>query len=383
MITPAALAYPYSAIWVYPWDLLAEGLDESLGHIASLGIRGINLAVSYHSGMLLLPHNPRQKVRFLEDGAVYFQPQPDQFHGLAIQPRVSELAHHADPLAAICAAAQRHGIEVIAWTVCCHNTYQGERHSDLVLQNAFGDPYPFALCPSQPEVQCYLEALLRALSAYPLRAIQLESYDYMGFYHGHHHEKVLMPLGSVAAELMGLCFCPACQRAAEQANLDFEALRRETRQYLEGVLAGHIAPATERSALSVLPVLALYYELRERTVTSFLHRLIRASAKPLSPIGISASAVRELGPRVGEVTICTYRVAPEDVAADIRAARNLVGSAPRLAIGIEATPLTSPSATNLAGKVRAAWDAGANALYFYNYGLMPLSSLQWLGEALK
>jgi len=66
----------------------------------------------------------------------------------------------------------------------------------------------------------------------------------------------------------------------------------------------------------------------------------------------------------------------------VRAARAAVGPDVRLAIGLEATPHLSPSAENLAAKVRAAWEAGAEGLYFYNYGLMPLRSLGWLAQAL-
>jgi hypothetical protein len=54
-----------------------------------------------------------------------------------------------------------------------------------------------------------------------------------------------------------------------------------------------------------------------------------------------------------------------------------------LGIGIDAAPHLSPTAENLSAKVREAWAHGADELYFYNYGLMPLRSLDWLGAALQ
>ncbi len=374
-----------TAIWTYPWDLLAEGLDESLGRIADTGMTAISLAVSYHAGMLLLPHNPRQKVRFLEDGAVYFRPRPDHFRGLSLQPRVSELAGPIDPLGEICLAGGRQGLEVVAWTVCCHNSYQGQQRLDVVTRNAFGDRYPFALCPSQPEVRRYLGALLRALSDYPLRAIQLESYGYMGFRHGHHHEKVLLNLGPLASYLMGLCFCPACQRAAEESDIDYAQVRRLVRRWLERAFEGQVkepAAFSRAAAISELPGLAPYLEMRDQVVTQTVGELSRASSKPLALLG-AAPKMEETATQIEEITVCLYRVSPKEVEEGARAARAQTDPSLSLTIGLDATPLLSPSEDNLAAKIQAAWDAGADGLYFYNYGLMPLRSLAWLRGALR
>jgi len=377
---------PTAAIWAYPWDLLAEGLDQSLERIARAGLTGISLAVSYHAGMLLLPHNPRQKVRFLEDGAIYFRPPPGHFDGLVIQPRVSELAKEMDPLTDICEAAQRHGLEVVAWMVCCHNSHQGARHPDAVTRNAFGDPYPFALCPSQPSVREYLCALVAALSQYPLAALQLESYSFMGFRHGHHHEKVLLDLGPLPTFLMGLCFCPACRGRAEAEGIDFETVRAATRTYLEDTFEGRVASpqALSREVLTdELPALAPYLQMRDRVTIDMVRSLAQASARPISLLGVTREVLDETAPCIAEVTESAYRLAPQEVAEATRQARALVGPSMRLGIGIEANPHLSPTRDNLVAKVRAAWDSGADGLYFYNYGLMPLRSLGWLGDALR
>jgi hypothetical protein len=375
----------FTALWSYAWDLMAEGLDESLGRIADLGLKGISLAVSYHSGMLLLPHNPRQKVRFLEDGAVYFRPQPERFRGLALQPRVTALAEQIDPVGEICRAASRHGLEVVAWTVCCHNSYQGEHHPDLAEHNAFGDPYPFALCPSQPEVQAYLEALLKALNSYPLRALQLESACYMGFHHGHHHEKIQVNLGPLSSYLMGLCFCSACRQRALAAGLDFEALRLAVQSYLARAFEGEVnepSSASRAVVVAELPLLEPYLAMQDRVHTNMIARLAQSSTIPISLLD-PVPHFQEIAFQIGEVTACAYRLAPDEVTRDVRVARAEVGPATRLAVGLEISPRFTPTAENLAAKVQAAWEAGGDGLYLYNYGLVPLRSLRWLGEALK
>ncbi len=373
-----------ASIWCYAWDLLAEGLDESLGRIADAGLTGISLAVAYHSGMLLLPHNPKQKVRFLEDGALYFRPHSGHFAGLTMQPRVSELATWRDPLADICEAASRFGLDVDAWTVCCHNSYQGERHPRLSTENAYGDRYPFALCPAQPDVRAYLGALLAELSDYPLRVLQLESYTYMGFKHGHHHEKVLLNLGPVSSELLGMCFCDACRQTAEQANIDFEKVRQDTLRYLGRTLAGnaHEPESTSDEALvEVVPSLEPYLTMREGVSASMVKHLSRAG-KPLALLGVTSQVLDQARDSIAEMHGSAYHHTPAEVTDSVREARDLVGEDMCLGIGIEANPHMSPTRDNLVAKIHAAWDAGADRLYFYNYGLMPLQSLSWIKSGL-
>ena len=49
-------------MWLYPWDAIDEGISQVLDTIETrAGIRDVALAVAYHSGQFLLPHNPRRK----------------------------------------------------------------------------------------------------------------------------------------------------------------------------------------------------------------------------------------------------------------------------------------------------------------------------------
>jgi hypothetical protein len=363
----------FTALWAYPWDLLDEGLHESLGRIASLGFRGISLAISYHAGLLLLPHNPRGHVRFLEDGALYFG-ATERFRGLAIQPRVSSLVGPDDPLERICTAASAEGLDVVGWTVCTHNSHLGNRHPDMVMRNAWGDPLYYALCPSHPDVQAYLEALVAAASRYPVAALQLESYGFMGFPHGHHHEKINLPLPPETQDLMGICFCPACLDRARAAGVDGESLRQRVAAYLARALDG--APGEPP------PDLDAYYAVRDDTVAGLVQRLAQASAAPLNLLGVRPAVLRKATDAIAEVTTTAHHAQAGEVAATVQAARALVGHNRHLAVGLECTPLYSPTRENLAAKIGAAWKAGADSLYCYNYGLMPLRSLEWLRRAL-
>lgn len=51
----------YIGMFVYPWDILDEGIDQALGNLADeVGIDAIHLATTYHSVKMLLPHDPRR-----------------------------------------------------------------------------------------------------------------------------------------------------------------------------------------------------------------------------------------------------------------------------------------------------------------------------------
>jgi hypothetical protein len=69
---------------------------------------------------------------------------------------------------------------------------------------------PHALCFANDDVYNYLKALCRDLATnYPMWGIQLESFGWMSFNHGHHHERDLVGLTSLEQQLMGLCVCEA------------------------------------------------------------------------------------------------------------------------------------------------------------------------------
>ena len=206
-----------------PWDLLDEGPVNALRQARDLaGADAVNLAVTYHAGLFLLPHNPRRRLYAAEDGVVYFRADPKWFGG-GPQPTLSNLTDAVDPLAQTLAAATTVDLGVRAWMVCCHNSRLAQAQPNLAVQNALGDRLPFGLCPLQPGVQQYLAGLIDALSVYPqLEGIELEALYWQPAEHSWHHAKFGMPLDAQAWFLFGLCCCDAwrgwMQRPATPAS---------------------------------------------------------------------------------------------------------------------------------------------------------------------
>ena len=186
-----------AGLFTYAWDLEAEGYDAAVGKIADAGFTSINLATSYHAGKFLLPRNPKRRVYFAEDGALYFKPDLERYG--RIKPRVHSLAETGDdPVTKLHAAIKPHGLTYTAWTVCLHNSWLGEHYPDATMHTAFGDPLIHSLSPAHPDVRIYLVTMLTDLvSRYEVAAIQLESPGYMGFMHGYHHEIIGADLDAV------------------------------------------------------------------------------------------------------------------------------------------------------------------------------------------
>jgi hypothetical protein len=89
----------YASIYAYPWDVRDETPRVFCRNVhEQLGVDTVSLAVSYHAAKLILPHYPRRKVYYPEDGALYFRPDPAAFAGSAIQPHVGTLAREEDVL---------------------------------------------------------------------------------------------------------------------------------------------------------------------------------------------------------------------------------------------------------------------------------------------
>lgn len=383
-------------LWAYPWDLLDEGLDAALKRVADAGIAEVSVAVLYHGGMLLLPHNPRRKVYFPEDGVAYYAPDDRFYGGTALKPTQSTLTKDCDPLDQICRAAASCDLETVAWVVCLHNGRLGLENPSLTLENAFGDHYPYALCPSQPDVGAFLEGVVADLSRrYPLAKIEVEALYHQRYPHDWSHPKEGTNRTQIAADLLSLCFCRACLKAGQEAGVDGAAVRQAVRSILEDQLRGETGSAADLSTPDQIedlgPEGAAYIATRTRSVTNLLERLTTASEVGIHGIvgsGLlgreqwSGLALDEWATRCEGLTINCYQpgsrpsVDEEILEAGARAGESA------LYIGLQATWPHVTAAAQLEQRVTAARTAGADGVAIYNYGLMPLSHLAWVKGAL-
>lgn len=389
-----------AGIFTYPWDLADEGHDLALGRIAGAGLTAVNLACAYHAGRFLLPHNPRSRVRYAEDGALYFR--PDRAASGRLRPRVSALVRDdGDPLTDLDRARRGHGLDLVAWVVLLHNSWLGERRPERAQRNAFGDVHRHALCPADRDVRAYAVAVVTDIvRRAEVAAIELESPGYMGFAHGDHHELTGVALDPVQEALLGVSFHPAELDRARAAGVDGKRLRGRVAGLLLGAWEGRAAlhdaegPTSEARALLDDPEFAAYRRVQGEVAASLAAELrdaIRATS-PATEVrhfaALGAGGIAELPgaaaalPEVADGALTGYARADEEVGGRVAALRRVMGDKPVHGMVRAIAPDTV--AADQVGPRVAAWRAaGVDGIDFYNYGLMTLPMLDAIGAALR
>lgn len=384
-----------AGIFTYAWDLEAIGYDRVVGELAGGGFTAVNLATAYHAGKFLLPRNPRHRVYFAEDGALYFQPDLSKYG--RIRPRVSALVSaDGDPASRIQRAAAAHGLDYVAWIVCLHNSWLGERHPDATMHTAFGDPLIHSLSPAHPDVREYLVAMVRDLvSRYEVAAVELESPGYMPFVHGYHHEIIGVELDPVQQRLLGISFNPVEIAGATEQGIDAEGLRVRVADLLDAcwnrglaVTSAH-GPVAGAAAILDDPEMHAYLGWQNEQVVSLMGLVRKAIAhsSPATRIRHFASmnaatpaddSARELL-GTGDAILAGYASSDSDAHARAEIARAL-GKETWGMIRAIAPDMTDPA--DVASRVEAWRAAGVDGIDVYNYGLMTTPMLDAVAAAI-
>ncbi len=375
----------WAGIFTYAWDLEAIGYDRVAGQLADAGFTAINLATAYHAGKFLMPRNPRHRVYFAEDGALYFQPDLSKYGRM--RPRVSSfVSADRDPASRVQRAAEAHGLQYVAWLVCLHNSWLGERYPDVTMHTAFGDPLIHSLSPAHPDVRTYLVAMIRDLVArYDVDAVELESPGYMDFLHGYHHEIMGVDLDPVQQRLLGISFNPVEITGASHHGIDAERLRSRVADLLDACWNRGIAvmeaegggPVQEVSALLNDPEMQAYRAWQQDQVVSLM-TLVReaiAHSSPATSIRHFASMNAAAPPddsvrallETGDAVLAGYASSDDD--AKIRAAAAKSTGKETWGMIRALAPDTTDTAS-IQPRVDAWQSAGVDGIDFYNYGLM-------------
>ena len=388
------------SMWAYPWDVQEQGLAGTFGDLRDrAGLNTISLATSYHAGRFLQPRSPVNKAYFPEDGTVYFRTNEVLWQDKEIRPLVAQhVTKHGDMLRALIDERSNGGLRVSCWTVCLHNTRLGLLHPSHVTRNAFGNPNYYNLCPSSPAARDYVVTLVKDVTThYKPDMLELESPNFMGFAHEFHHEKDGVGLNAEDDFLLSLCFCDHCMARAGKAGVNADAARR--------MVAGFIAEMCEReipekqfpdfpsAGIDVFKAwrdLHAYLQWRTEPVTSLIKE-IRDQADPATKIvlidlkdgwlgGVDLEAVGKL---CDGAILCCYDMQPDAVAEVIKNGRKALGSDKYLGFGCRLFYPEITSGADLAARTKAAIEAGADGINFYNYGLVPAKRLDWVRAALE
>lgn len=134
------------------------------------------------------------------------------------------------------------------------------------------------------------------------------------------------------------------------------------------------------------PEVEAYVLWRFEPVTSLVAE-IRAAADPASRIEViddgwrSGSDPAALGRICDGILLCAYDRSPAAVGADAAAVRRLLPAQCRLGVGMRLFYPEMKEARDIIDRTRAAIDAGAREMHYYNYGLVPAARLDWVRTA--
>ncbi|MBF8295766.1 MAG: hypothetical protein HW389_2311 [Bacteroidetes bacterium] len=377
------------SMWIYLWDLVDEGYEKVLRNLSENGLTSISLATAYHAGKFLAPHNPKRKVVFLEDGTVYFKPDPKMYG--RIHPRINSLVKAGHGLEKAKKAADKFGFKTRAWVVCCHNTPLGMTYPDIASESAFGDKLYHNLCPSNDDVRRYIRSLVSDIASHGVDAIELEALQFQGYTHGSHHEREGIELNSAARFLLGLCFCPSCIKRAQSTRLDLAPIRRFTKQKLEAWFADPAVTAEKYPGLDKLPsdVFNPMLEWRKSVISSFVEEVAEGgrgselrqmvSVDPLARKLVSVDPAAS-AKATGGILALGYVKDGVALREPLKALQAAIGAA-KITLGLQVGLPESGGKKEFLGKISTAKELGVNSFNFYNYGFIPSQNLTWIKEA--
>jgi hypothetical protein len=357
------------------------------------GCNSVALAMSYHVSTYFLPHNPRRKLYYGEDGAIYFHPDESYYTGSRIRPRVSEVVTGPEYMPAMVEKMRARGLKFWAWLVYCYNHHLPAQFRDAAKHDAFGNPCLAQLCPASPDFRTYALGLTRDIvTNYKPDVVHLESLSYLHFRYGFRNPKVLVNITPFQEFLMGLCFCRHCITAADSAGMDGEAFKTDVADYLERELARNptpeeMKPFTEETIRETFGGrLARYLDVRTQTATSLFlaaAQIVHDAGGRTSHAGLGDQWVNGLDSgRLREaLDIVPVGIAGEAGELPTKVAEIREGLAPNVEVLADIRPANFTSKEEMANRLRALGKAGVDGFTFYNYGLIRREHLKWIGAA--
>ncbi|WP_232665257.1 hypothetical protein [Pseudonocardia sp. TRM90224] len=373
--------------FAYTWDVLGD--PAAADRIAELGVDTVTLQASYHSVRATTAWHPRHRVVHAQHAAGYFRLRPEAWAGRQLVPPAPEWGvDDPDRFGTAAAALAEAGLRVEAWMVLTHSSALGTANPQLTVRNAFGESYPYALCPAREAVREYASTLVAEVCAqYDVPTLMLEACGWLGFEHGSHHEKTSgTDLSACGRDLLSICLCTACSAALVDRGVDAERLAADVRALVDGEQQrGVPAGATVAEAIGDERAQALY---AHRTgVISGMVRDARALAGEREVLLMVTDNPQATGPDVG-LDLATF---DEQVDAYVLKCWETAGAADRIAATAARTSVPLVANATVVGDrpdgtaemIAAVAAAGAGQARYYHAGLASPARLGALRAAVK
>lgn len=358
--------------YAYPWDFLDD--PAAADRVAGLGLAAVAVAANYHTVRAATPLHPHRAMMRAEHAACYLPVRTGAWSGRRLVPATPSWLPTTDSFGQARAALRGH--DVYAWIVFTHNSLLGRAHQDLVVRNAFGEPYEYALCPSAEPVADYCVTLAtEVVKLGEPDGVVLEALGPLGAAHGGHHEKTdLSGWSALQRRLLGVCFCAACRGRYQAAGLDPDEVAASVRAGLapdaEGDTVGEAGAVIAQVRATVVRELRTRVITAIREIHSGLRITLHASGDPWAT-GPFTTIAGGLGAPVD----CLVATCWQDEAAE-RELGQLHGQAP--ATGGYLLADASWQAGDPAERIARYRAAGMTEAHLYHLGLVGPAGLRTL-----
>ena len=301
-----------------------------------------------------------------------------------------------------------------AWVVLLH-VDRGRAIEPYAQRNAFGDAYLTQLCPANPEVRAYARAVIAEIASRGVDSILMESFHFVPFPHGYHHERAFVELTPLISFLLSLCFCESCVGTAGSRGVDIGSLRDAVRSTIRrGLSSADADPAAIDDPTHARTMfggeLGGFLDTRSDVVTSLVRELVETAREanpetalvPIDeggaikgyaagrPTGAPAPSLswqlgvdlRQVADAAGAIEVMAYASTAERVMTDLGAYASAIPDSARLGVILRPLRPDCDGPGNLRSKVEVAAALNVDRLDFYHYGLAPLEALDWVKSAL-
>ncbi|WP_457030635.1 hypothetical protein [Kitasatospora sp. P5_F3] len=348
----------------FPWDVLGD--PAFAGRVSEAGLDAVTLAVSYHSTRAATPQHPHRRLVDARYAALYRPVRPSAWAGRRLAPLAPDWLTEPDPAGEAIAALTAAGIPVNAWVVLAHNSRLGLMAPELTVLNCYGERYPYALCPSRPEVREHCVTLaveaLRGLPGGALRGVSLESAGQLGASHFGCHEKTDGAYSPTALRALSVCCCSGCRQSWGDI----------------GDVTGRLRAAVERDEWLPAPLAAALLAARQLSADLLRREVLSAVRQLLPGVPVTLHAHPDpwaTGPSPGLTPAASAEVDALLVPCwpTTPASADLVRSAAESGRPVDAYVTVLPPAdpAELSAHVRRLRAAGAERLSLYHLGLLP------------
>ena len=365
------------------------------------GLTGINLALNYHASRdFTLRGTP--SLRYLEDGAHYYQPDLSKYSTGAITPSPDDVYQDNSTLEKIQESGRKSGFDIHAWAVYFHNSAAGKQNPETVQINGLGQKLLASLCPSNPSAQGYAIGLTNDLLSRGIKSIAAESIHFHGLIHGEHHERYFIELSEISQYLLGFCLCIYCQSAAESAGADAKKLASEISAALNKLIAADDPWLGQQlniaNLISIFGIDIKNWILGQQRTLVNLHKeltkLAHSAGATLrwvdqSPLigGLAQSwrigiDPKELGQVVDVIEPLFYRQNTSEIIELAKSYLSTINSPEKITGILRPTYPDNSSDKELALRISALKDLGIENIDFYLFDVWRERDLDWIKQAL-